>query len=119
VVTIDSSLRTSDGEVFMAAGDARTLENWPNRYLDDISDDEESANAPPTRLPKTRTRGVSATGSEPIDADVSGKLSPSGTLTRLWTKSSFRGTHFHNWWHLKFRVEIAQKCGQLQSSTIH
>jgi hypothetical protein len=27
VVTIDSSLRTSDGEVFMAAGDARTLEN--------------------------------------------------------------------------------------------
>jgi hypothetical protein len=27
VVTTDSSLRTSDGEVFMAAGDARTLEN--------------------------------------------------------------------------------------------
>jgi hypothetical protein len=30
----------------MAAGDAGTLENRPDRYLDDISNDKLSANAP-------------------------------------------------------------------------
>jgi hypothetical protein len=75
VVTTDSSLRTPDREVFMEAGDAGTSENRPDRYIDDISYNEESANAPPTRLPKTRTLGVTATGSELIDVD--GKLSPS------------------------------------------
>jgi hypothetical protein len=29
------------------------------------------------------------------------------------------GHTIHSWWHLKFWVEIAQKCGQLQSSNIH
>jgi hypothetical protein len=67
----------------MVAQDARTSENRQDRYLDDISNDEESANTPPMRLTKTRTLGVTATGSEPIDADISGKLSPSGTSKRL------------------------------------
>jgi hypothetical protein len=47
VATTDSSLRTPDREVFIAAGDAGTSENQPDRYLDDISDDKESANTPP------------------------------------------------------------------------
>jgi hypothetical protein len=47
VATTDSSLHTLDREVFMAVGDAGTSENRPDRYLDNISDDEESANAPP------------------------------------------------------------------------
>jgi hypothetical protein len=42
-----SSLCTPDREVFMASGDAGTSENRPDQYLDDISDDELSANAPP------------------------------------------------------------------------
>jgi hypothetical protein len=47
VATTDSSLCTPDREVVMAAGDAGTSENRPDRYLDDISDDELSANTPP------------------------------------------------------------------------
>jgi hypothetical protein len=31
----------------MAAGDVGTSESRPNRYLDDISEDEVSANTPP------------------------------------------------------------------------
>jgi hypothetical protein len=85
VATTDSSLCTPDCEVFMAVGDTGTSENRSDRYLDDILD-EESTNTPPTRLPKTRTLGVTATGSELIDVDVSGKLSPSGTSMRLWIK---------------------------------
>jgi hypothetical protein len=87
VATTDSSFRTPDREAFMAAGDAGTSENRSDWYPDDISYDEESANAPPTILPKTRTLDVTATGSELIGADVSGKLSPSGTSMRLWIKS--------------------------------
>jgi hypothetical protein len=51
VATINYSLRTPDREVFMASGDAGTSENQSDRYLDDISDDKESANAPPEALP--------------------------------------------------------------------
>jgi hypothetical protein len=47
VATTDSSLCTPDREVFMAAGDVGTSENRPDRYLDDILDDELSTNAPP------------------------------------------------------------------------
>jgi hypothetical protein len=43
----DSILCTPDPEVFMAAGDARTSKEQPDRYLDDISEDELTANAPP------------------------------------------------------------------------
>jgi hypothetical protein len=47
VATTDSSLCTPDREVFMAAGDVGTSESRPDQYLDDILEDEVSANAPP------------------------------------------------------------------------
>jgi hypothetical protein len=47
VATTDSGLCTLDPEVFMAAGDVGTSEDRPDRYLDDISEDKLSANAPP------------------------------------------------------------------------
>jgi hypothetical protein len=47
VATTDSSLCTPDREVFMAADDTRTSKNRPDRYLDDISEDELSASTPP------------------------------------------------------------------------
>jgi hypothetical protein len=75
VATTDSRLCTPVREVFMAAGDARTSENRSDRYLNDISEDELSANAPPTRVPKTRTLDMTATGSGLINADISRKLS--------------------------------------------
>jgi hypothetical protein len=45
-VTIDPGLRTPDREVFVAVAKADTSESRVDRYLDDISDDEVSANAP-------------------------------------------------------------------------
>jgi hypothetical protein len=47
VATTDSSLCTPDREVFMVAGDIGTSQSQPDRCLDDISEDEVSANAPP------------------------------------------------------------------------
>jgi hypothetical protein len=47
VATTDSGLCTPDRQVFMAAGTAGPSETRPDRYLDDISEDEASANAPP------------------------------------------------------------------------
>jgi hypothetical protein len=49
VATTDSSLCTPDRKVFTATGDAGTSEDRPDRYLDDISEDELSANAPPNK----------------------------------------------------------------------
>jgi hypothetical protein len=46
VETTDSGLCTPDRKVFMATGEAGTSENRVDRYLEDISEDEESANAP-------------------------------------------------------------------------
>jgi hypothetical protein len=46
VATNDSGLCTPDHKVFMAAEEARTSENRVDWYLDDISVDKESANAP-------------------------------------------------------------------------
>jgi hypothetical protein len=46
VATTDSGLVTHDRQVFMAAGDIGPSENRPDRYLDEISEDEVSANAP-------------------------------------------------------------------------
>jgi hypothetical protein len=46
VVTTDSGIGTPDRQVFMAAGETlRPSGTRPNRYLDDISEDELSANA--------------------------------------------------------------------------
>jgi hypothetical protein len=47
VATTDSGLCTPDRQVFMAVGDARTSETRVDRYLDDITEDEMSSNAPP------------------------------------------------------------------------
>jgi hypothetical protein len=46
VATTDSGLCTPDCEVFMAIGEAGTSEPRSDRYLDNISEDEASANAP-------------------------------------------------------------------------
>jgi hypothetical protein len=54
VETTNSSLHTPDCEVFMAAGDVGTLVNRSDRYLYDISDDEESANTPPNETTKDK-----------------------------------------------------------------
>jgi hypothetical protein len=54
VASTDFILRTPDHEDFTTDGDAGTSENRPDRYLDNISDDEESANAPPTETTKDK-----------------------------------------------------------------
>jgi hypothetical protein len=87
VATTDSCLGTFDRQVFMAAGDTGPLETRTDRYHDDISKDELSANAPAMRPLTTRMPGVIATGSRTNAADVSERLSPSGTSRRLWIKS--------------------------------
>jgi hypothetical protein len=46
VATTDSGLCTPDCEVFMATGEAGTSETRSDRYLDNILEDEASANAP-------------------------------------------------------------------------
>jgi hypothetical protein len=72
----------------MAAGD--TLEpsgTRPNRYFDDISADELSANAPTMKPMMTRTPDVNATGSKTNGADVFVNLSQSRISQRLSTKS--------------------------------
>jgi hypothetical protein len=47
VATTDSDLGTPDHQVFMAAGETPGPSGTrPDRYLDDISEDELSANAP-------------------------------------------------------------------------
>jgi hypothetical protein len=47
VATTDSSLYTPDRQVFMAACDVGTSDSRPDRYLDDISEDDVDTNAPP------------------------------------------------------------------------
>jgi hypothetical protein len=46
VVATDSGLDAPDRQVFMAAGNIVPLETRPDRYHDDISEDELSTNAP-------------------------------------------------------------------------
>jgi hypothetical protein len=54
VATTNSGLCTPDREIFVATTEAETSEARPDRYLDDISDDEESANAPPNKTTKAK-----------------------------------------------------------------
>jgi hypothetical protein len=54
VAGTDSELRTPNREVFRATGEAGTSEGRPDRYLDDISADEESANAPADETTKAK-----------------------------------------------------------------
>jgi hypothetical protein len=93
VVTTDSGLGTPDRQVFMAAGETpRPSGNRPDRYLNDISEDELCANAPADETLMKRTPDVTATGSGTNGADISARLSPSETSPRLWTKSPTRCT---------------------------
>jgi hypothetical protein len=83
VVTTDSGFCTPDREAFMATREAGTLENTVDRYLEDISEDEESANAPRTRLPMLRTLDATAAGNTQTDASGFRKFSPSETSMTL------------------------------------
>jgi hypothetical protein len=88
VTTTGSDLSTPNRQVFMAAGETPgPLETRPDRYLDDISEDELSANAPADETTDDKMPDMTATGSGMNGVDVSGRLLPSGTSPRLWTKS--------------------------------
>jgi hypothetical protein len=63
-----------------------------DRYLEDISADELSANAPAEKPMPTGTLDVNATESETNGADVSASPFPSGTLRKHSTKSRARCT---------------------------
>jgi hypothetical protein len=88
VATSDSSLSSPDRQVFMTTnetpGPSGTV---PDRYLEDISADELSANAPVTRPTPTGTLDVSATESGTNSADVSVSPSPSRTSRKHSSKS--------------------------------
>jgi hypothetical protein len=70
----------------VATTEAGTSEARPDQYLEDISDDEESANTPQTRLLKQTKPDATATRSEQTDASGFGKLYPSAISTRTRTK---------------------------------
>jgi hypothetical protein len=61
VATTEFGLCTPDREVFMAAGDAGSSEDRPDWYLDDISEDELSANAPPNETTEDKNARCAAT----------------------------------------------------------
>jgi hypothetical protein len=88
VATSDSSLGSPDRQVFMAAGETPGPSGTrPDRYLEDISADELSANAPQTKPTTTRPPDVNATESGTNGADVSVRPYPYGISQRLSTKS--------------------------------
>jgi hypothetical protein len=88
VATSDSSLGSPDQQVFMTTnetpGPSGTV---PDRYLEDISADELSANAPADETDANRTLDVNPTESRTNDADVSASPFPSGTSRKHSTKS--------------------------------
>jgi hypothetical protein len=88
VATSDSSLGSPDRQVFMAAGETPGPSGTrPDRYLEDISADELSADAPQTKPTTTRTPDMNATGSETNGVDVSVRHYPYGISQKLSTKS--------------------------------
>jgi hypothetical protein len=87
VATTDSGLGT-DRQVFMAASETPGPSGTrPDRYLDDISEDELFAKEPADEPMTTRTPDVNAIGSETNGADISVRLSQSRIFLRLLTKS--------------------------------
>jgi hypothetical protein len=88
VATSDSSLGSPDRQVFMTTnetpGPSGTV---PDRYLEDISADELSANAPADKTTPIGTLDVNATESGTSGADVSASPFPSGTSRKHSTKS--------------------------------
>jgi hypothetical protein len=90
VATSDSSLGSPDRQVFMTTNETpRPSGTRPDRYLEDISVDELSANAP---ADKTRTPDVNATEGGTNGADVSVRPYPYRISQRLSTKSKTRCT---------------------------
>jgi hypothetical protein len=88
VATTDSSLDSPDRQVFMTTNETPGPSGTrPDRYLEDISADELSANAPADEPTTTRTPDVSATGSVTNDVDISVRASPYGTSQRHLIKS--------------------------------
>jgi hypothetical protein len=88
VATSDSSLGSPDRQVFMTTnetpGPSGTV---PDRYLEDISADELSENAPADKTTPTGTLNVNATESGTSGADVSASPFPSGTSRKHSAKS--------------------------------
>jgi hypothetical protein len=74
VVTSDSGLYTPDRQVLMAASNAGASETQPDRYLDDISKDEVSANAPPDKTAADKNARRVATESRTNGTDVYERL---------------------------------------------
>jgi hypothetical protein len=83
-----SSLGTPDRQVFMATGDTPGPSGTAqNRYLEDISSDELTADAPADETPTKGTLDARETGSVTNDAGGSETTSPSATLRKLSRRS--------------------------------
>jgi hypothetical protein len=88
VASSESSLGNPDRQVFMAAGDTPGPSGMAqDKYLEDISADELSADAPADETAANRTLDVSVTGSATNGAGVSETTSPSATLRKLSRRS--------------------------------
>jgi hypothetical protein len=88
VATTDSGLGTPDRQVFMAAGETPgPLGTRPDRYFEDISANELSANAPANETSDDKNAHVSATGSSMNGVDVSVRAFPYGTSRKHLIKS--------------------------------
>jgi hypothetical protein len=88
VATSDSSLGSPDRQVFMTTNETPgTSGTLPDRYLEDISADELSANAPADETTPTRMPNVTATEGGTNGADVSVRPYPYRISQRLSTKS--------------------------------
>jgi hypothetical protein len=88
VASSDSSLGNPDRQVFMAAGDTPgTSGTVRDRYLEDISADELSAEAPADETDANRDARRERNRSGTNSADVSKTTSPSATLQRPSNKS--------------------------------
>jgi hypothetical protein len=77
----------------MAAGDTPGPSGTAqDKYLEDISSDDLSANAPADETPPTETLDVSITGSAANGAGVSETTSPSATSQKLSRRSRAKYT---------------------------
>jgi hypothetical protein len=92
VATTDSELCTPDCKVFMAIGKAVTSEARPNRYLDDISEDKASANAPVDDSIKAKNAQRNRNRKRADRRRRLREALPYGTSTKLWTKSATGST---------------------------
>jgi hypothetical protein len=88
VATTNSSLGSPDRQVFMTTNETSGPSGTrPDRYIEDISADELSANAPADETSDDKTPDVSATGSVTNGIDVFVRASPYGTSQKHSIKS--------------------------------